>query len=401
MTRGLYYDPAVPPVDWGSRSPLVLANPEWLRSVAMTVADVERRLPRLDAHVWVATSGSSRTRPESARWVALSKDAFLASAESVNARLGAGAQDVWAHALPIFHVAGLGILARARLSGATVVAAVAEKWDAAAFHAAVAGSRATLSALVPPQVHDLVSARLASPPSLRAVVIGGARLEPALYAAARRLGWPCLPSYGLTETCSQVATAPLASLSDHGYPLILPVLAHAELRADDAGRLAVRATSLLTSYAEVDGDDTRAWDPKCDGWLKTDDLGRVGADGVEVFGRASDSVKVLGEWVSLPRVDEQAWRWAVLEGLTRIPGFDLATVAMPHPRMGQELVLAVTSGGVDAARRQALQASLAWFCRENLLPFERIHRVVWVEAIPHTPLGKLRRESLAAEVAAV
>ena len=34
-----------------------------------------------------------------------------------------------------------------------------------------------------------------------------------LYREARALGWPCLPSYGLTETASQVATAPLESLA--------------------------------------------------------------------------------------------------------------------------------------------------------------------------------------------
>lgn len=400
MTTHFYYDPANPPVDWSSGQSLALANPEWLRGAGLTPADVDRRLPRLEGHVWMPTSGTSSEAPGAVRWVALSKEALLASAASVNAHLGAGPSDVWAHALPVFHVGGLGILARATLSRARVVAAVATKWDAAAFHAVASAEGATLSSLVPSQVHDLVSARLASPPSLRAIVVGGARLEPALYAAALGLGWPCLPSYGLTETCSQVATAPLSSLSVRGYPLVLPVLAHAELRAGEDRRLAVRATSLLTCYAEIDGEKVHAWDPKRDGWLDTQDLGRVGPDGVEVFGRASDSVKVLGEWVSLPRVDEQVRRWAVLEGLTRAPGSDLATVAVPHARAGHELVLALAAGEVDAPRRKALQASLAWFCRDNLLPFERVQRIAWVEAIPRTPLGKLQREVLARELSA-
>ncbi len=70
----------------------------------------------------------------------------------------------------------------------------------------------TLTSLVPTQVHDLVQCALACPPSLRAVVVGGAELDPVLGERARELGWPVLQSYGMTEAASQVATASLASL---------------------------------------------------------------------------------------------------------------------------------------------------------------------------------------------
>ena len=43
---------------------------------------------------------------------------------------------------------------------------------------------------------------------------GGGALDPSLYKQARDLGWPLLPSYGLTECGSQVATASLSSASD-------------------------------------------------------------------------------------------------------------------------------------------------------------------------------------------
>lgn len=306
MTTGSYFRPGATPVDWESPRSIVLANPEWIRLESNGIGAIERRLPALDAHVWVATSGTSSDSPGRVRWVALSKTAFLASAAAVNRHLAAGAADVWAHALPLFHVGGLGILARAWLNGARVVPAVEDRWDASAFHAIVTRSRATLSALVPSQVHDLVAAGVPSPPSVRAIVVGGARMEPALYQAACALGWPCLPSYGLTETCSQVATATLSSPLAPAYPATLPILSHAEIRVADDQRLAIRTASLLTCCAELAGDEVRVWDPKRDGWLETDDVGRVNDSGVEVFGRASESVKVLGEIVSLPRLERPA-----------------------------------------------------------------------------------------------
>lgn len=399
MTNTSYFQPGVPPVDWESRETVVLANPEWVRRQPVGFGDVNRRLPALEAHVWVSTSGTTGDTPGQLRWVALSKGAFLASARAVNAHLSATASDVWAHALPVFHVGGLGILARGWLSGSQVVAAVSERWSAAEFHTVVARSRATLTALVPSQVHDLVAAGLQSPPSLRAIVVGGARLEPALHAAARALGWPCLPSYGLTETCSQVATAAPSSLASLEYPAVLPVLSHAEIRADEGGRLSIRAGSLLTCCAEFDGDDVRVWDPKRDGWLETDDAGRLAEVGVEVLGRLSDFVKVLGETVSLQRVEDYVWRWAEREGLRSISGFDLGVVGIPNARLGVELV-AVLATGPDAgpARRAALAASLDACAREELLPFERIRRVAWVDAIPRTALGKVQRALLCRDV---
>jgi o-succinylbenzoate---CoA ligase len=398
MTRGFYYDPNDPRIDWDGTDPVVLANPEWVGR-ADDVAFARANLPSLGGHLWVATSGTSADSPGRIRWVALSRTAFLRSAAAVNAHLSSTSSDVWAHALPVFHVGGVGILARASLSGASVVAGVAGRWDARAYRARVLEARATLSALVPSQIHDLVAAGLASPPSLRAVVIGGGRTDAGLYRAARALGWPCLPSYGLTETCSQVATATLESLASSGLPAAVPVLSHAEIRSGADGRLAIRASSLLTCYAEPAGDGMRAWDPKRDGWFDTDDLGRVTSGGVEVFGRSSDVVKVLGELVSLARVEEQLWHWARGQGLPDAAGFDLAVVALPHPRLGHELVAVLASTGPeDAAGESRRWDSLVAFSREALLPFERVRRLVRVGRIPRTPLGKCQRALLAREV---
>jgi O-succinylbenzoic acid--CoA ligase len=399
MSGSFYLDPGAASIDWESLGSLVLANPEWVRRQADGLAGIERRLPALEAHIWVSTSGTSSLVPGRVRWIALSKAAFLASAGAVNRHLDAARSDVWAHALPTFHVGGLGILARGWLNGARVVPAVVGKWSAARFCEIVGRERATLAALVPSQVHDLVAAGLASPPSMRAIVVGGARMDAALYERARALGWPCLPSYGLTETCSQVATAAPASLAATGRPTVLPVLGHAQIRSDDDARLAIRATSLLTCCAEINERGARVWDPKQDGWLPTDDTGRVGPDGVEVFGRVSEAVKVLGEIVSLPRVEDQAWRWATEENLRALEGFDLAVVAPSHDRLGHEVVLAIACREpMDAARRSAIEESIGSYGRDRLLPFERVRRVAWVDEIPRTALGKCRRVLLTRQV---
>ena len=82
---------AVCPVDLGSDRTEIVVDP---RSPALDVrasAAALERLHPLRAHVWVRTSGT--TGPAGARWVALSKEAILASARAVNRHLLASGAD--------------------------------------------------------------------------------------------------------------------------------------------------------------------------------------------------------------------------------------------------------------------------------------------------------------------
>src|SRR5438045_3187840 len=87
---------------------------------------IEEIVPPMRAHLFVVTSGSTGTF----KIVALSKQAVLASAIAVNERLVATNRDIWCRVLPLFHVGGLGILARAHVSGARVIE---REWDPQSF----------------------------------------------------------------------------------------------------------------------------------------------------------------------------------------------------------------------------------------------------------------------------
>jgi len=345
-------DPAL--IDWTGRESHVLLNP---RMPPEEAARLRSLVIDLEAHLWLATSGTTGAL----KLAALSKDALLASAAAVNRHLVADARDVWCCVLPAFHVGGLGIFARGFLSGARVTCA---QWNAGEF--AVNGEM-TLASLVPAQVSDLVELRLPAPANLRVVVVGGGLLPDALYAGARALGWPLLPSYGMTETCSQVATATL------GSPELL-LLDHVEARTEPDGRLAFRGASLLTGYATEGG----FVDPKTsDGWFVTEDLGAIDGNRLHVEGRRGDFVKIGGESVDLTRLD------AILAS---IAGRHAAVVAVPEPRLGQVIQLAIDPFG-DA------EGIVAAFNAE-VHPFERARGLHRVAEIPRSPLGKLLRIKL-------
>jgi len=140
-------------IDFESGETAVLLNPRLPEETAGQVRERLARAPVPPGLVWLATSGSRGP----AKLVGLRREALLASAAAVNAHLEASVDDAWLLALPTFHVGGLGILARAHISGARVVEPFGEVgWSAERFLDAVRTEGCRLSALVPTQLFDLV-----------------------------------------------------------------------------------------------------------------------------------------------------------------------------------------------------------------------------------------------------
>lgn len=350
----------MPPAWEGGGGSCLLLNPrmpaEWREKIL--AAD----FPDLPEHFWLATSGTRG----SLKIVALSRSALEASARAVNARLGATSDDVWINPLPLFHVGGLGILVRAAVSGARWE--LFETWDPSAF--AEQASGATLTSLVPAQVHDLVRADVPAPRSLRAAVVGGGALGEDLRVAAARLGWPLLPSYGLTEACSQVATAAPGSAASAW----LPLLPHIEARRSADSVLELRGPSSLSGWMIFGAEGAARWeDPKFEGWLRTSDRAELRGRLVRVLGRVDDLVKIRGELVDLGTLERSLQE--------RVPSGAVCLRARDDARNGFVLdVLAENPRAADESR-----AALDVFP-----PYAR-PVAVEVRTFARTPLGKIIR----------
>jgi len=310
--------------------------------------------------------------------VALSKEAVLHSASAVNQHIGSDHHDIWVLAIPDFHIGGLAVRARGHVSGAKVLDfnMTCPKWDPKKFCDYIASTEATLTALVPTQLYDLVNHNLAAPSSLRAILVGGGRLEPHLYSKATNLGWKCLPTYGLSETSSQVATA----LPNGSPDLVL--LPHVKARVDSEGVIMIASKSLLTCYVEVEGGVTIT-DPKVDGWFATDDLGELKENVLKVRGRRRDFIKISGENVSL----------TILDGILDLLKLeldlrdDIALIAMPDERLGHVIHLATTQ---ESLRLLTLIEEF----QKRVMPYERIRRLHVVERIPRSAMDKVKRNQL-------
>jgi O-succinylbenzoic acid--CoA ligase len=339
------------------------------------LAEIRRRVPRDRDTVWILSSGTQSVNQVKA--IGLKRQALLASASGVNAFLEVSRGDRWLLAIPSYHVGGFSIGVRAHLSRSRVFSL--PKWNALAFCGSVSENKISLTSLVPTQIHDLVRSGLRAPPSLRAIVVDGGALDENLYLQARALGWPCLTSYGLTETASQVATASLATLARREYPG-LTVLPHAKIETRDQ-RIFVRGESLCHWVSVSDGERFTLEDPRRDGWLPTEDLGELGAKGLRVLGRRDDVVKVLGVLVPLAQVRADL-------GLDRTE-----VIALSGGREGHRLV-AVT----DTAKSLAeVDAHIAGYNRRAAGPF-RVQQWLWTPRLERTALGKFKKAELLARL---
>jgi O-succinylbenzoic acid--CoA ligase len=310
-----------------------------------------------ERHRFFRTSGSSGRE----KWVALSDEALEWSARSVIGALGIVSKDVLGLALPVIHVGGYGMILRAKISGASLVK-LETRWNAGGFADWCDVNRVTITSLVPTQVYDLVSARLECPTSMRTLVVGGGPLDVELARKARGLGWPVVPSYGMTETSSQVATG-------DG----LPLLQGWEAKIVE-GRLALKGDGLLSAIILRKGDGFIAEDPKVDGWYVTNDRCEFVGKGLRILGRADRLVKVLGELVNLEEL-EKFWREKL--------NCEVALVARPNERRGVSLFLFYEGIEVDLERWNA-----------SLPGPERVVEAIAINLLPRSVLGKVDRFAL-------
>lgn len=312
----------------------------------------------------VFTSGS--TGP--ARAVRLTEANWGAAVEASAVHLEHRPDDVWLAVMPMHHVGGLAILYRSAYVGARV------RWMPRAGTAeVVAGLRSgvTIASLVPTVLRRVLDGDTGPFPGLRAVLVGGGPIPPGLIEQAHARGIPALPTYGMTETCAQVATLRPGS-PPRGAAHPLPGI---EVRIADDGRIQVRGPQVSPGYA---GEDDRA--PR--EWFTTSDLGRLEPDGaLRVLGRADDVILTGGENVTPGEVE------AVLVQHPAVRA--AAVIGLPDPEWGQRVVAAYEGDRVEPAEL------LEWL-RPRLAPHQVPRRLLRLDAIPLSGGGKPDRERLRA-----
>ncbi len=375
-----------------------LLGPAWrldddgLRAAAATGPARARSAAEVPADVvaFLTTSGSTG-RPKA---VGLGRAALVASADAVSERLALARDDRWGLALSLAHVGGLALAFRAIRNGSSV--RIWPRFDADAVARDLLAGAVTHLSVVPVMLKRILECRTfaqglrrgRSPTALRCVLVGGDAADGALLERARDAGVPVAATWGMTETASQIATAPPAEL------LLRPgavgrALAGVRVRRGADGVLQAKGPVLASAIVESDGRSDAGPPPArplptdAEGWFSTRDVGRVDDEGrVRVEGRVDDVVVSGGLNVSAREVERV---------IRSHPGVEDAVVfGVPDPDWG-EVVAAVVESVDPGVTPDAVDRH----CRARLARGRCPSRIVVTDAIGRTWSGKVVRRASA------
>jgi len=213
--------------------------------------------------------------------------------------------------------------------------------------------------------------------------------------AAETFGATVEESYGQTEANLVVSEcAPLDATREGamgsaapGHEVtVLDQETREPLDPGEVGELAVRYEGDPVCLVEYWDRPEKTAGKVRDGWLLTEDLGRVDEDGLFTFvGRADDVIISSGYKIGPEEVEE------TLAGHEAVA--DAGVIGVPHDERGQvPKAFVVPAPGHEGS--EALRESLRDHVRDRLANYEYPREVEFVEALPRTSTEKVRRRDL-------
>jgi len=329
-----------------------------------------------------------------AKMVPLTHRNLLRSAHAIAETLRLGPDDVCLNLMPMFHIHGIvACLLAPLVSGGQVI--VAEGMDATRFYRLLVERRPTWYSAVPTRHRDLLDHLKRHPEALVGHALRFIRSSSAALPVAvldeleTRFGVPVVEAYGMTEAAHQMCSNPLPP--DVRKPGSVGRAAGPEVAlADEQGRLlptgatgevVIRGEQVTPGYLDLPMDRQGRLEG---GWFRTGDLGRFDDEGyLFLTGRVKEIVNRGGEKVSPAEVD------AVL--LAHPSVAEAACFGVPHPTLGEDLAAAVRLHPGQPAD----EALLRGFLFERLSHFKIPSRILVVDSIPKSSIGKVQRSRLA------
>jgi len=228
--------------------------------------------------------------------------------------------------------------------------------------------------------------------SIRFFVSGAAPMPEETYQAAQRVfKRPLIMGYGLSEaTCA-------SAVADHRDPIkwdsVGPALRYTSIRivdeggrdvpVGDVGQILVAGPTVMKGYYK---DPEATAEAIKDGWLYTGDLGRVDEDGYcFVVGRVKDMIIRGGQNIYPVQVENALLK---LEGVE-----EACVVGVEERRWGQQVLAVVKLAEGASLEEQAVME----FCKEHLADYKCPEYVRFIDELPKTATGKVKKNVVAAQ----
>ncbi len=343
-------------------------------------------IDRASLHSIVQTSGSEGEP----KGVCLTFTNHLSNALASALNLGVRPNDRWLLNLPMDRIGGLAIVMRAAVYGTTVV--IHDRFDADQVWRSIDDDDVTQLSCVATTLRRILDAapERQCPTHVRILMVGGGPVSESLMDEARRRGFPILPTYGLTETSSQIATLSPVSPESKRYTagVALP-LADVEIRDEPGspvppgatGRINVRGPMVANGYWAEGLRIEHALDSQ--GWFATSDSGSIDEDGyLTVHGRIDN---------------------VIISGGIKIHAEEIENALMSHEAVAHAVVIPLDDAEWGQSPMAIVEREAGGVCDEDTLrnhlsdklpQLSQPRRFEFVDVIPTLPSGKADRQAL-------
>ncbi|MEE6452220.1 o-succinylbenzoate--CoA ligase [Gottfriedia acidiceleris] len=299
--------------------------------------------------------------------------------------LGLDHKDVWLVCLPMFHVGGLSTVYKSAIYGMKIV--LTNKADAHTIKDCVIKHNVTILSVVTKVLNDLLTIVEGTNDlnSVRAALLGGGPAPLPLLQKAEALNVPVYQTYGMTETCSQIATLSpeymLSKIGSAGKALFGCTL---EIRDDqrtcspgEVGEIVVKGPNVSKGYYKL------AKSIDSSEYLYTGDLGYVDEDGfLFVVDRRSDLIISGGENIYPAEIE------SVL--LSHQDIIEAGVTGKEDPTWGKVPVGFVVSKSPNPPS----QEELIDYCRDKIAGYKIPKEIFYVDNLPRNATNKLVRREL-------
>ena len=153
-----------------------------------------------------------------------------------------------------------------------------------------------------------------------------------------------------------------------------------DVAAGQVGEIVHRSPHLMLGYFHDDERTKAAFEG---GWFHSGDLGTIDDEGyITVVDRKKDMIKTGGENVASREVEEMIYRMGAVS--------EVAVIGVPHPHWVEAVVAVV----VVKDGHTLVQDDVLAHCSSQMASFKSPKAVVFTDAIPKNPSGKLLKREL-------
>jgi fatty-acyl-CoA synthase len=304
--------------------------------------------------------------------------------------------------VPMFHVNAWGTPFACLMVGADFIMPM-ERLDPAGVIEMCEAERVTLSAGVPTvwmAVRDMLRAQRKTLSTVKRIVIGGSAMPTSLMDDLNALGIDAIHAWGMTEMSpigtvsrdvSELAHDPgMQKRERYKQGRFSPIVQYkivdehgADVAPDGVsrGELLVRGFAVAKEYYNNPSATAAGFEP--DGWFHTGDVVTLDEYGyIEIVDRVKDFIKSGGEWISSVEVEN------ILMGHPALK--EACVFGIPHPKWQERPVAAVVVREGVEPDEDAIRGWLG----DKLAKWQTPDRILFVEAIPRTGVGKFLKRDL-------